>query len=685
MMFPQTFLLAWLGIAAIPIVIHLLNRLRHRTVRWGAMMFLLKASRASVRSARLRHWLVLACRTAAFLAFALMLARPLAGGLVGRWLRGAPEEIVILLDRSASMNALDLSTRVPLREEALRRLAEVPASVLRGARITLIDSATLDPLPLADLEALPELAAAGPTDTSADLSALFAAASRHLEATGTGDAEVWVISDLQTSSWQPAQRAWPETLARLSALAPNLPVRILRVGPSPRGNVTLQLDQARLRPGPGEAVLELDVIIVQDIDEQTALPASLTLNGVRSPIELRTSGYETRQSLSLPLPPDASERGWGRLELPPDAHPGDNAVNFAWSPPPRIEVALRSEEPEAARLLGLAAAPDPRLGRTLAPLPSAALPPLDDKALLVWQGRLPPPETARDLTTWVEDGGVAVFLPPVDAGETAEVAPDSPLGLTWGGLVSRGDDDPLRIAFWEEGDGPLARTRDGRSLDLDGLLLARRRDVVLPPGEAGEGWAALATASDGQPAVLRRILGRGRMYAVTTLPVPEWSNLGRGPVLVPMLHRMADEGGARFAEAVVTFDGRMPASVLAEGPVVPVSGEDDPPDPAVQAGVYRAGGRMWAVNRPPAEDDRTQIEDAEALALFAAAGLPASVRRDLSGGRDAGSVQREIWRLFLILAVLFLVGESVLLLFDRARRPAPVATAQGEEPAEAAA
>ena len=42
--------LLWLGLtAAVPIIIHILNKRRYRTVEWGAMAFLLNAMREETR------------------------------------------------------------------------------------------------------------------------------------------------------------------------------------------------------------------------------------------------------------------------------------------------------------------------------------------------------------------------------------------------------------------------------------------------------------------------------------------------------------------------------------------------------------------------------------------------------------------------------------------------------------
>ena len=48
--FLQPLFLAGLALAALPVIIHLINQRRYQTVRWGAMMFLLAANRMSQAS-----------------------------------------------------------------------------------------------------------------------------------------------------------------------------------------------------------------------------------------------------------------------------------------------------------------------------------------------------------------------------------------------------------------------------------------------------------------------------------------------------------------------------------------------------------------------------------------------------------------------------------------------------------
>ena len=78
--------------ALLPIIIHMLNRLRYRTVQWAAMIFLLKANKAATRRAKLRQYLLLLCRALAILFLVWAMMRPVVGGWLGATTGGADSQ-----------------------------------------------------------------------------------------------------------------------------------------------------------------------------------------------------------------------------------------------------------------------------------------------------------------------------------------------------------------------------------------------------------------------------------------------------------------------------------------------------------------------------------------------------------------------------------------------------------------
>ena len=98
---------AGLLLAGIPIIIHLLNRRRYRTVDWAAMDFLLRAMRKNRQRVRFEQWLLLAARCLLLILLGLALARPLlrdssALGALG----GRTGLHVFVIDNSYSMSYL---------------------------------------------------------------------------------------------------------------------------------------------------------------------------------------------------------------------------------------------------------------------------------------------------------------------------------------------------------------------------------------------------------------------------------------------------------------------------------------------------------------------------------------------------------------------------------------------------
>ncbi|MBT4902035.1 MAG: hypothetical protein HON54_09035, partial [Verrucomicrobia bacterium] len=62
MTFLQPLILWGLPLVLLPVIIHLINRMRHQPRQWAAMQFLLAATRSSTSHAKLRNLLILLMR-----------------------------------------------------------------------------------------------------------------------------------------------------------------------------------------------------------------------------------------------------------------------------------------------------------------------------------------------------------------------------------------------------------------------------------------------------------------------------------------------------------------------------------------------------------------------------------------------------------------------------------------------
>ena len=139
MTFLQPLLLFGLPLIGLPILIHLINRRRHRTVAWGAMKFLLDAQRLQRNMARLRYWLIMAMRMLALAGLIFAAGRPLSSGWLGAAAGSQAETTLLLLDRSPSMEQLNPRTRRSKRSTALAKLSDLLQTTDPG-RTVLIES-----------------------------------------------------------------------------------------------------------------------------------------------------------------------------------------------------------------------------------------------------------------------------------------------------------------------------------------------------------------------------------------------------------------------------------------------------------------------------------------------------------------------------------------------------------------
>ena len=116
------------ALVASPIIIHLINRLRFRRVRFAAMEFLLQSQQKNRRRILIEQLLLLLLRILIVLAIMLLIARLILSQTVLSLLRGtAQAHHLIIIDDSGSMQALagqEDESAFKKAKEMARKLAE---------------------------------------------------------------------------------------------------------------------------------------------------------------------------------------------------------------------------------------------------------------------------------------------------------------------------------------------------------------------------------------------------------------------------------------------------------------------------------------------------------------------------------------------------------------------------------
>ncbi len=139
-----------LGAAAVPVVIHLINRRRYVMVPWAAMRFLQAAGKKSARRMRLDHWTLMLVRMAVIGLVCLAVARPFFPfeglGILGQ----SMTHRVLVIDNSSSMAAeapasAERPGAVPAGwsrfDEALAVAEELIGSFERGDAVSVVGAA----------------------------------------------------------------------------------------------------------------------------------------------------------------------------------------------------------------------------------------------------------------------------------------------------------------------------------------------------------------------------------------------------------------------------------------------------------------------------------------------------------------------------------------------------------------
>jgi len=241
---------------------------------------------------------------------------------------------------------------------------------------------------------------------------------------------------------------------------------------------------------------------------------------------------------------------------------------------------------------------------------------------------------------------------PVDNNGDASFA-----GLHWGVAKQGKGSKPQHIEWWRNDAGLLANTRNGTALPLADVEVNQHFEIV------GEG-VPLARLDSHDTLLMRssEVQG-GHVWFLGTSPGPGVSSLAQdGVALYVMLHRALNEGARTLGKAqqraaardVLGDDQALSKWHRASGDAkaAPVASYDLP----LRAGVVESGEKLVALNRPASEDNPTVLGFTALDELFA--GL--DYRRLEDTVENSKSLTSEVWRTFLILMAIFLVGEAIL-------------------------
>lgn len=206
--------LLWiLALVTVPILVHLFARSRPPSYAFSDTAFLKILLKKTARLRKPQDWLTLLLRTLACLALLLAILHPLLVARDPNAVAGAQNNIILVIDQSASMSARDGATTrfdkaISEASKLLNDLKPDKANII-WARAS---AKSEYPEPAPNLQFLHEALqnAESVNETSAGPSALSIAIGQ-LQKT-QGSREIFLISDFQKNSWNGAQTALPDSI-----------------------------------------------------------------------------------------------------------------------------------------------------------------------------------------------------------------------------------------------------------------------------------------------------------------------------------------------------------------------------------------------------------------------------------------------------------------------------------------
>lgn len=701
-------LAAGLACIAIPILVHLLTRRRRRTVRWGAMRFLLEAYRRQKRRLRLEQLILLLMRCALVALIGVAVARPFFGPESAL---GGSRTLILVIDDSLTAGVVDEQGRSTLEDSKSRAIAVVNALSASGGDavgvITLAGPAQSIVLPpssdLAGVSRVIENIVQA--QSSADWTGAYAQLDSFLSnADLTSTPEVIVLSDMLEGS-TPIDRALKPliTPVRMQLQEPRSPgltnVAIADVQPPRSLLVVSALSPADLaspvrvrlmRSGPGvaEAAISSVSAWLDPVGGQLA-PRPIGDTTVRW-----TSGQSEAEATIMVRPASLDESlsmGTLRVEIDRDALPDDNVARAPIELRQKLSVGIVApvrfgsdvgvNDFESADWVRLALSPssDDAGGMQLVTLQPGALdrPRLAGlDAVIVLRPDLLGDSAWGALGAVVREGGIIAIAPPADASlHTWTETLVASFGLPWELAREQQSVEPAMELEppTDDGAGSVLRVLAGEMSFLARSVHVSRRLRV----EAPEVDVLLRTSDEVPFLVLGRPAGSHGAVALFASAIdPAWTDLPTKPMMVPLFQELVRQGVARGSRVVTTAAGQAVDLDAQSAELQPIAGGVSvrvaPGSPVLlrQAGVWRVrdsegAARRLMVTNPDARGSgtgarsRAQLEEwlspmfGGQITFAEPEQIPASERAGEASSVDAG--RGPGWMFFAAAMVLVMI------------------------------
>ena len=572
------FLLAALA-AAIPVLLHMINRQRAKNLPFSTLRFLQLSVQKTRRRKRIHDILLMVLRAAVLFLIAAGLAKPTVSSLSSLW-GGANSAAAIILDNSAGMGMIDQDR--PRFETASAAALQILDELKEGDEAALFITGGPPYPELAKLFRTHEqirqiLAQSHVSYQRADLAYEVQQARALLAQSSAANKQIYVITDMQKTSWEnwkanpkiPA-KSLPSPFGRGAAGEGNeaatadddqalkIPVIFIDCNRAPKPNVAVQgLELEAEAPVTGLPVkASVELLNTSTVSQQRVVELYIDGNKESSSPELDLPpGGRVKHDFVFSFKSGGLHRGEVRL-AGEDGSKYDDRRFFAQEVDQNIAVAVvkakRHEIPylddafylenalSAGQGEGWAIRAATLLAGDLANEPLA-----NYKVLFCVNLPAPDADIARRLRDYVAQGGNLVWI----AGDNVSVEAYNQMNEQVGDQLlpaplvdvrtpAAGENrDSWHINYFDKEYPALSRLAEPASLFESVLVYTHVRMAAAEKGEA----RVLARLDDAEPLLVMRRIEEGNVLMLGTGVHTAWTNLPLRPIFLPLIARLTFE------------------------------------------------------------------------------------------------------------------------------------------------
>lgn len=650
--------------AALPVVIHLVRRMKARTVPFSSLMFLKATPKELLRKRRLRDKLLMALRCALIALLALVFARPfIPAEKIPLIPQRESESVVVLVDRSFSMRYDDAFERaVQLANERIARAeaGDEFAVVAFDEEVQLLAGLEADPAARrASMESLQ------PGYRATDFFPALQRAGDILQDARNERRVVVLISDFQDAGWTGALENWK--------LQEGFVFEPVPVGSGNVENAFVQEFALTQKTVGGQGLVRFDAHVASPRSQNV----TLSVDGAAADRQTVSARSLSSVSFQHIVPREGFYQG--SLTLEEDGLSADDAYYFTgyYGGLPRILVV--DEQASAARSDAFFVRSAFEIGDAAKFRVSTAARPVRqslagaDIVVLAGGSTLSEGER-RELRRYVEEGGTLILSggPPSAPAQLSRTVETLELGRAEAVVDARselgyeviiGEVDlrhPIFEPFTGDGSGAILRPRF-------------RRYARLVPSEEAH---VVGRFDSGDPFLVERDLGAGRVLFYASTFGTSWTDMPLDEMFVPFLYELVEYGTQRTDQRrmvtvgeAVALSGRPGEAVevrTPDGRMYQIQIGDDGRGHFRQTdrpGHYAAAGAdgttLFSVNVDPRESDLRRRSSDEVYAAV----VPPSADAPVTPAMAAAAVEddehrQKLWRSLLLIVIALFALET---------------------------